>query len=245
MGIKKEKKEIILRNLKQPNSFARAIYKLSPIGKKLFSYSVYRFCGDRAGRIIFSYSEFCHDLNMSVGGNTYELVKEAVNEIFDLRIILVEEKRKYSILHVYSKISMEETKVVFCFEEKIKTLIKLYERENFTILSLSKIGTLKSFYSIRFYEIALSWRGKIGAIKNNRNAWFFDYEFEDLKKLFVAENVRNNNFVRDCIKKPLNEINEKIDDIEMTTEIKAYEPNGKTPKIIRFWCIDTKQKLIE
>jgi len=235
---------------KQPNTFSQAFYKTSTLGQKLFCYTIYKFTKDEIEnstprKVSFTVSDFCNDLNFSKSGQNYESLKAAVSDIYDLSIQLEDddEKQKFKKLHIFSECEINGSVVSFRFEEKTKTLIRKFQEKRFTLLSLAKIGQLKSFYAIRYYEIALSWSGKKNQVPGKPGYWFFDYTVEELKQLFQIEEMRNNNFMARVVKGPLEEINQKIDDLEITYEVR--EKKGKTPTKLRFWCKEKKNENFE
>ena len=49
------------------------------------------------------------------------------------------------------------------------------------------MGKLQSFYAIRYYEMALSYRGFIGKEGNTEDEWFFEKTIDELRELFVLQ----------------------------------------------------------
>lgn len=234
------KKENELEAYKKPNTFSRAFYKTSVLGQKLFCYSLYKVTNDKnidetGANISFTVNEFMKALNISSAGKNYLSIKTAVKEIYDFNITIKDDDKEEKLImfRVFQSASIDKNNILLQFSKKATEVLLKYRKKQFTLLALSQIGKLKNFYSIRYYEIALSWSGQKGKIKGRPDEWFFEFDFENFKKMFKLEDMRTDNIIPRVIKQPLEEVN-KVSDIEISCDI--TREGKRTPTHLKFWC---------
>ena len=248
-----KKKTLVIKSfpqqniLKIPNNFLRASYKCSATTQRMYFYSIFKYLSspDEKSCVSFSFSDFFSDLNLRDGQKTRKLIKESANEILDMKIILEDNERQYEVTNVFqsAKCIFTETTFSFKFTEDMKIFLDELKEIGFSLFEINDLGKLKSFYALRYYLIALSFKGFKGKKGNIKNSWFFEYSLEDLRKIFdIAENeyTQIGSFKRVVIDLPLKELNEKNIGMQI-----ICTPVKKSRRIagFRFDCMDsTKMK---
>lgn len=244
-----KKKSLIIRNLSQqsilkiPNNFLRASYKCSATTQRMYFYSIFKFLTteNNQGVVSFSFSDFFTDLNLKDGQKTRTLIKESANEILDMKIVLEDNERQYEVTNVFqtAKCVFTETTFSFKFTDAMKTFLDELKEIGFTLFDINDLGKLKSFYALRYYLVALSFKGFEGKNGNLKNSWYFEYSVEELRKLFDIQDdeyPQIGPFKNIVIDLPLKELNEKNLGLQI-----VYTPIKKSRKIVgfRFDCIDS------
>lgn len=234
------KKEKEINTYKKPNSFSRAFYRTSVLGQKLFCYSLYKITNEKdikttGAFVTFSVNEFSKALCIPASGKSYQNIKAAVKEIYEFNITVKDDDKdeQLDMFRVFQRASIDKNNILLQFSENATNILLKYQKKQFTLLALEQIGKLKSFYSIRYYEIALSWSGQKGKIKGHPNEWFFEFSFDEFKKMFKLDEMRTDNILSRAIKMPIDEINE-VSNIKINYEIKRE--GKRLPTNIRFWC---------
>lgn len=243
-----KRRSLILKNLSQqnilkiPNNFLRASYKCSATTQRMYFYSIFKYLSspENENYVSFSFSDFFTDLNLSDGQKTRILIKESANEILDMKIVLEDNEKKYEVTNVFqsAKCVFTDTTFTFKFTEDMKIFLDELKEIGFSLFEINDLGKLKSFYALRYYLIALSYRGFKGKKGNDRNSWFFEYSVEELRKTF---DIRDNEYAQMgpfkniVVDLPIKELNEKNLGIQI-----VYTPVKKGRKIIGFHfdCID-------
>lgn len=247
--MRKKTKSLIIKNISQqsilkiPNNFLRASYKCSATTQRMYFYSIFKFLTseNNQGVVSFSFSDFFTDLNLKDGQKTRTLIKESANEILDMKIVLEDNEKQYEVTNVFqtAKCVFTETTFSFKFTDAMKTFLEELKEIGFTLFDINDLGKLKSFYALRYYLIALSFKGFEGKRGNLKNSWYFEYTVEELRKLFdIQDNeyTQIGPFKNIVIDLPLKELNEKNLGIQI-----VYTPLKKSRKIVgfRFDCIDS------
>lgn len=168
------------------------------------------------------------------------LIKESANEIVDMKIILEDNEKEYEVANVFqsAKCVFTETTFTFKFTDDMCVFLNTLKEIGFSLFEVNDLGKLKSFYALRFYLIALSYKGFKGKKGNVKNSWFFEYSVEELRKLFDIQDNEYQKigpFKNIVIDLPLKELNEKNLGIQI-----VCVPIKKGRKIIGFHfdCID-------
>ncbi|MBQ0052047.1 MAG: replication initiation protein, partial [Treponema sp.] len=244
-----KKKSLIIKSfpqegiLKIPNNFLRASYKCSATTQRMYFYSIFKYLTSNENQNIvsFSFSDFFTDLNLSDGQKTRTLIKESANEILDMKIVLEDNEKQYEVTNVFqsAKCVFTETTFSFKFTEDMKVFLDELKEIGFSLFEINDLGKLKSFYALRYYLVALSYKGFKGKKGNEKNAWFFEYSVEDLRKLFDIqphEYPQIGPLKHIVIDLPLKELNEKNLGIQI-----VCTPIKKSRKItgFHFDCIDS------
>ena len=243
-----KKKGLVLRSLqnqsilKIPNNFLRASYKCSATTQRIYFYSIFKYLSspEENKAVSFSFSDFFNDLNLKDGNKTRMLIKESANEIVDMKIILEDNEKEYEVANVFqsAKCVFTETTFTFKFTDDMCVFLNTLKEIGFSLFEVNDLGKLKSFYALRFYLIALSYKGFKGKKGNVKNSWFFEYSVEELRKLFDIQDNEYQKigpFKNIVIDLPLKELNEKNLGIQI-----VCVPIKKGRKIIGFHfdCID-------
>lgn len=240
------KKSLIIKSfpqqLKIPNNFLRASYKCSATTQRMYFYSIFKYLSSKESQnsVSFTFSDFYTDLNLSDGQKTRHLIKESANEILGMKMVLEDNEQKYELINVFqsAKCVFTETTFTFKFTEDMKIFLDELKEIGFSLFEINDLGKLKSFYALRYYLIALSYRGFKGKKGNTKNAWFFDYSVEELRRVFDiqdGEYLQMGPFKNIVVELPLKELNEKNLGIQI-----FCTPQKKGRKIVGFHfdCID-------
>lgn len=240
------KKSLIIKSfpqqLKIPNNFLRASYKCSATTQRMYFYSIFKYLSSKESQnsVSFTFSDFYTDLNLSDGQKTRHLIKESANEILDMKMVLEDNEQKYELINVFqsAKCVFTETTFTFKFTEDMKIFLDELKEIGFSLFEINDLGKLKSFYALRYYLIALSYRGFKGKKGNLKNSWFFDYSVEELRRVFDIQDDEYSQmgpFKNIVIELPLKELNEKNLGIQI-----FCTPQKKGRKIVGFHfdCID-------
>lgn len=242
------KKTLIIKSLakqnilKIPNNFLRASYKCSATTQRMYFYSIFKYLSSSESQntVSFSFSDFFNDLKLSDGQKTRSLIKESANEILDMKIILEDNERNYEITNVFqsAKCVFTDTTFTFKFTEDMKIFLDELKEIGFSLFEINDLGKLKSFYALRYYLIALSFRGFKGKKGNERNSWFFEYSVEDLRKTFdiqEGEYAQMGPFKKIVVDLPVRELNERNLGIQIVC---APLKKGRKITGFHFDCID-------
>lgn len=243
-----KKKSLIIKGfepniLKIPNNFLRASYKCSATTQRMYFYSIFKYISSDKNQnsVSFSFSDFFSDLNLKDGQKTRTLIKESANEILDMKIVLEDNEKQYEVTNVFqsAKCVFTETTFSFKFTEDMKIFLDTLKEIGFSLFEINDLGKLKSFYALRYYLVALSFKGFKGKKGNEKNSWFFEYSVEDLRKLFdIQDNeyTQIGPFRNIVVDLPLKELNERNLGIQI-----VCTPIKKSRKItgFHFDCIDS------
>lgn len=243
-----KKKSLIIKGfepniLKIPNNFLRASYKCSATTQRMYFYSIFKYISSDKNQnsVSFSFSDFFSDLNLKDGQKTRTLIKESANEILDMKIVLEDNEKQYEVTNVFqsAKCVFTETTFSFKFTEDMKIFLDTLKEIGFSLFEINDLGKLKSFYALRYYLVALSFKGFKGKKGNEKNSWFFEYSVEDLRKLFdIQDNeyTQIGPFRNIVVDLPLKELNERNLGIQIVcTSIKK----GRKITGFHFDCIDS------
>ena len=243
-----KKKSLIIEGfepniLKIPNNFLRASYKCSATTQRMYFYSIFKYISSDKNQnsVSFSFSDFFSDLNLKDGQKTRTLIKESANEILDMKIVLEDNEKQYEVTNVFqsAKCVFTETTFSFKFTEDMKIFLDTLKEIGFSLFEINDLGKLKSFYALRYYLVALSFKGFKGKKGNEKNSWFFEYSVEDLRKLFdIQDNeyTQIGPFRNIVVDLPLKELNERNLGIQIVcTPIKK----GRKITGFHFDCIDS------
>lgn len=243
-----KKKSLIIKGfepniLKIPNNFLRASYKCSATTQRMYFYSIFKYISSDKNQnsVSFSFSDFFSDLNLKDGQKTRTLIKESANEILDMKIVLEDNEKQYEVTNVFqsAKCVFTETTFSFKFTEDMKIFLDTLKEIGFSLFEINDLGKLKSFYALRYYLVALSFKGFKGKKGNEKNSWFFEYSVEDLRKLFdIQDNeyTQIGPFRNIVVDLPLKELNERDLGIQIVcTPIKK----GRKITGFHFDCIDS------
>ena len=216
----------------QPNQISQGFYRCSPMTKRILTFAMTHFpiiTWQKAGtteketgyQLCFKQSAFIKSLGMQKTGlKQQELIKKALEELQSSYVGIETEDMFSTFAWVTSTQYFPKDKTIYIdFNPTLAKALIEYSK-GFTTLQLYDLGKLQSFYAMRYYEIALSWKGKKGKDGNKKNEWWFEYDVSTLRKTFGIEDnedYRMTNFFTKVIQKPLEEVNQKTE-LNITVE---------------------------
>jgi len=229
--------------LLQPYEVSRAAYKCGTIERKLLYYAAlivqkkpYTPTAEYYGYVAeFSLYEFCKKMLSNTSGSYFIKVKTALKAITENTITLQDTETELKVLSWLQEgyFSQAENKVILVFTEKIGRMF-CECRERFSLINPAVIGSLSSFYAMRYYEIALSYSGY-------GSSWYFTRTVDELRQLFQVDSYSNrlDNFVRKVITEPIEELNAVNPDFRIDV-VKIPDPTDKRKlSAIKFLCTHT------
>lgn len=231
------------------NNFTRSMYKCSATAQKIFCCIMAEFQKQKRNAkencVNLELSDMIFGLNISDGKKTRTTVNNAIEELRKLGIVLQDDEHAYHVLNIFEEIKYDFDwgTCKFWLTQKTCYFLENLSKMGFTLIQLDKVGKLQSFYAIRYFQIAMSFYGFKGQVKNRPHTWFFSYSLEQLKALFRIEKdeyTRTSNLVNRVVNEPIAEINEKLPQYHFEVE-KVYK--GKKLDGFVFWVTEKNQKL--
>lgn len=255
----------------QSNDISNGIYSCSAIARKLIAFCISNAYDDEieltnvfadeelteharipCKKSSFSFSNFYTRMKIAKGGRSNKLIEEAVDECMRA-IIKVEQtdilthKRKWFAYSWFVESYFDEKaeKINMTFNPLIyKAIVEWYfTNKGYSALSLELLGQLSSFYSMRYYEMALSQMGNKGKNGNEQGEWFFEKSIAELKTMFELQERKSydrpENFIAYVVEKPIMQLNEKNKEFQIEV-VKIKE--GRKTVGFRFVCIATNEK---
>ena len=224
--------------LLQPYEVSRATYRCSSLERKILYYSaliVQKQRDKKAGydRYIaeFSISQMLHTLGIQKYDNAKANIIDAIEHISQTSITLCKDDKHLLVISWIQKgvFDDDKDKCILTFSEDIGRLF-VECKERYSLINPLVIGALKSFYSMRYYELALSYRGYTGCKGNAQRQWFFTRTIGDLRKMFEVTaydgQQGTKNFINKVVNEPIKELNATNPEFEIVIE-KIYSPNDK------------------
>jgi hypothetical protein len=132
--------------------------------------------------------------------------------------------------------------IALTFNEEIAKHFVL--KTGYTALELLEIGSLQSFYAMRYYGFAKSKGGFDGKKGNKKNEWWFEYTEDELRELFNIEEDKykdRRKFVEKVIKQPCDEVCRKT---SLNIEL-SYEKICKGKYLWHFCCSQKSECQLE
>lgn len=261
----------------QPNKVTRSLYKCTVTAQKIFCYLVAEFQATKKLRakvqengksdrwVSLDFTLDKYKISDFGGTAQYKLLKSAIKEVCSLQLF-IEDDISYTCMNVFevgtfqkkNPTKLNYQKVEFKFSEEFTNLLENNSKGCFTLCSLDKIAELDSFYSIRYYELAESWRGFEGLIDESNfqsewtkknitrpeATWCFGFSIEQLRAMFSLNNKykETNNFVINVIEKPIEKLNETLDNLEFKVEYKRFGRNQIRGVVFWVTNLDSKKK---
>lgn len=237
--------------LYQPNQISRAAYKCDCTERKILFYAAlqvqkahYRFCGmSMSGYVAkFKITEMLRALGMETSSSNRKNVKAAIHTIARNTITVNDTDDKLTVLNWLQQgdYDAKTNTIELVFTDSIGRMF-CECREQFSALSPVVIGSLKSYYAMRYYEIALSFRGF--------SPWEYTLTLEQLRNMYQIDSYTGangtNNFITRVVTEPIKELNANNPDFKITAE-KIQDPDDKRRVYaIKFKCkaYGAKQKI--
>ena len=205
----------------QPNKVSRAAYKCDSTERKLLYFATAKLEnsflteGDvvvRRYTACFKIGEMLRALGMNNIASNRKRIREAIKTIAKQTITVLETEKKLVVMTWLQKAvyDEDENKVVLTFTDDVGMYLQDL-KEQFSSLDFKTIGAIKSYYAMRYYEIALSYEGFKGQDGNEPNSWFFDLDLERLRTMFEIKDSayrgRIDNITEKAVKQPIRELN--------------------------------------
>lgn len=236
---------------KQPYQISKAIYKCSSTERKILYY---------AGKIIqihptnekqkyivkFSISAMLKAMNMNNIASTRKQIKEAIKNITENTIKIVDTDTLYKACNwvQYAEYNEAENAIILHFTDYIGDIYIQCKRQ-FALINLETIGQLKSYYSMRYYEIALSWSGMKGKDGNKPNQWYFTLSVNEIREKFQIKGTAKEStmiLTTNIVKTPIAELNKVNEDFKIEIEILKDINDERKTQGYKFICTDLQEE---
>ena len=217
MNSSDQRKDLVL----QPNKVSRAAYKCDSTERKLLYFATAKLEnsffteGDvvvRRYTACFKIGEMLRALGMNNIASNRKRIREAIKTIAKQTITVLETEKKLVVMNWLQKAvyDEDENNVVLTFTDDVGMYLQDL-KEQFSSLDFKTIGAIKSYYAMRYYEIALSYEGFKGQDGNRPHSWFFDLDLERLRTMFEIKDSayrgRIDNITEKAVKQPIRELN--------------------------------------
>lgn len=249
----------------QSNNISNGIYSCSPIARRLIAFCISNayqdtvelnlfFENEQSGTIsmpcmksVFSFQEFYQRMGMKRGTGLDKRIVEAVDECARAIIKVQNTPEAWKAYTWFSSASINSKteKIEMTFNPLIYQAITewYFANKGYSALRLELLGQLSSFYSMRYYEMALAQMGNKGKNGNEQGQWFFERTISELKTMFEIQKTksyeRTECFIQKVVKEPIDQLNEKNKDFQIDV-IKIKE--GRKTTGFRFVCTATNKK---
>ena len=233
----------------QPNKVSRAAYKCDSTERKLLYFATAKLenCFLTEGDVVvrrytacFKIGEMLRALGMNNIASNRKRIREAIKTIAKQTITVLETEKKLVVMNWLQKAvyDEDENKVVLTFTDDVGMYLQDL-KEQFSSLDFKTIGAIKSYYAMRYYEIALSYEGFKGQDGNQPHSWFFDLDLERLRIMFEIKDSayrgRIDNITEKAVKQPIRELNAVNPRFRIDIE---RLKKGRTLVGYRFICTD-------
>jgi plasmid replication initiation protein len=202
--------------LLQPNVISRSINDVEATEKKLMalamSYMPYKIENDNDYTVSFSISEAIKALDLTDGQNQRNILENAVKKISGKQIIINQENGDWFAYTWFDKASWQPSNKMFSltFNKALGDALMQYKRA-YSQIDLASLGRLSSKYSIRYFEIGMSYAGNKGINGNPKGKWYYEYSVDQIKQLFMIDKKqykRTCDFTRRVVYDPIDLLNE-------------------------------------
>jgi len=237
----------------QPNAISRSIYSAGTYARRMMAMAMALLPLDpeeakkKNYTVIFSVTDFMKALGLEKGTKTRALVKAAIEECTGNIIKIYDEKTGDYILYTWfqktilhsaigREIAWDWDKITMKFNPELAEAIGDFRRQ-YAKIDLLDFGKLQGRYSIRLYELALSYSGFAGKDGNPPGCWFIpEITIKDLRVLLDIDPSKykaTQDFRVRVIDGPIVEINSAGIGIRIDPE---YIRRGRWLVAIRFNC---------
>ena len=241
------------KDLLQPYQISRAIYRCDSLERKILFFAALlvqkQERKNAKDRYIaqFGVKELLLKLGLTYTTSMREYIKTAIKTIASNTIILRETDNYLNVITWLQQGIYDDDNdtIQIIFSDTIGELFTRCHTQ-FSVISPRVIGALKSYYAMRYYEIALSYSGFEGTHGNARNQWYFSYSLDELREMFGVTGYNNTygtqNFVKKIVEAPLSELNDANPEFSITTEKVKDPTDARKLSAIRFICTHTATK---
>ena len=235
----------------QPYEVSRASYRCNSPERKLLYFAATKINlkskGKRSDYVAeFRISEMLNALGMQNSTSNRQQIRTAVKTIAENTIMLSDTEKFMDVMNWIQRGTYDEEKnvVTLVFTNEIGQLF--FEcKERFSLVNLKVIGAIKSYYAMRYYEIALSYIGFKGINGNPQNSWYFDLGIDEIRTLFKLENMPYAQSVMrlgdDIVRKPVAELNAVNPDFKIVVESLQ---EGRRTVAYRFNCTEASKEAL-
>lgn len=231
--------------LLQPNIISRSINDVEATEKKLMtlamSYIPFNIENEEDYTVSFSIAEAIKALDLTDGQNQRLILENAVDKISGSQIKIYSENGDWFKYTWFDKASWQPSTKTFTltFNKSLGDALIQYKKA-YSKIDLASLGRLSSKYSIRYFEIGLSYSGNKGINGNKKGCWYFEYSLDQLKQLFSIDKnqyKRTCDFTRRVVYDPV----ELLNKAQIGFEIDA-QPLTKGKKLLgfHFACKETE-----
>ena len=234
--------------LLQPYEVSRGVYRCDSTERKMLYYAAllvqhkpFLDSVRPSYNAEFRISEMLFALGMANTDTNRKRIRKAVNTIAENTLKLFDDEDHLDVINWLQRgIYDNKNDIVrLQFTEKIGELFVMC-RKRFSLINLKTIGGLKSFYAMRFYEIALSYKGYAGKAENEPKSWYFERTLDEIKTMFKVDGYEyqkgTKDFIDYVIKQPIAELNKKNPDFVITLE-KQVDPLDRRRAVgFKFMC---------
>jgi plasmid replication initiation protein len=244
--------EVIPEFLIQKNAISRAIYTCNPYTRKLIAMATSllsidfekHFNTTKERTVKFTVRDFLKTLNIADGSRQREICKLAVKEAAGLTLTVFEDENTYAGITWFTRsyFSWGWDVIEMSFNPHLADILKTLRGES--RLNLISLGKLQSFYSIRYYEIAMSYKGFMGQNGNKPDEWFFERTIEELRILFELQNKYKSTgmFRVKIIDTPIKELN--LANVGLKIECVYTYGRYKKLEKVRFICKNCPSEVV-
>ena len=211
----------------QANVIGQSMYSLGTTARRLIAMAMSLVNVDKKQyEVSFRIKDFLDALGLDSGAKSYSLLKSAIDECFDNSIEFNYPDGSWKKYTWFSFAGMEigmgqdkdgnlnlENIITMEFNNRLSKIIKSFQR-GYREIKLKNLGKLQGKYSIRFYELALSFAGFAGKNGNAPGTWFITpkpFPIAEIRKRFKVDDKKykdTKNFRVKVIDQPIKEINE-------------------------------------
>lgn len=234
--------------LLQPNQISRAAYKCDCTERKILFYAAlqvqkarYRFANvSMSGYVArFKISEMFKALGMDYTTGNRNNVKAAIHTIARNTITINDTDDKLTVINWLQQgdYDAKTNTIELVFTDVIGRLF-CECKDKFSLLSPVVIGSLKSYYAMRYYELALSFRGF--------KPWEYTLTLDQLRNMYQIDSYTyktgTNDFCKKVVFQPIEELNANNPDFKITAE-KIQNPDDKRRVYaIKFKCFGASKR---
>jgi len=215
----------------QNNAISRSIYTMSPNARKAIAMAMaYRDINmalwkkefpkeelrpEDVLEVEFNINDFFHAFDIEKSTKGIAQLDKVLKEITGLKAGITQDdgKIEYLIWIQYSCIDFKKKKIIVKFSEDIIKYINQRPKEYCEML-LDDIAQLKSFYAMRWLEIAKSYESLAGKQGNTKDCWYIanktGVKISKIREMFEIkehEYKRFNNLKEKVFNNPIDEIN--------------------------------------
>ncbi|MCQ2591718.1 MAG: replication initiation protein [Treponema sp.] len=231
--------------LLQPNVISRSINDIEATEKKLMtlamSYIPQKIESDDDYTVTFTISDAIKALDMTDGQKQRMILENAIDKISGSQIKIYTDNGDWFKYTWFDHAAWLPTTKTFSlsFNKSLGNALLQYKKA-YAKLDLAYLGRLSSKYSIRYFEIGMSYAGNKGINGNKKGTWYFEYTIEQLRQLFSIEDSkykRMTDFTRRIVYDPI----ELLNNAKVGFEIDPQPiKRGKNLIAFHFVCTETK-----